>query len=852
MKNVISRFARGMTLVEIMIVLTVLLIVFAAVFLFFTRGSEEFDFARRQNELITVGRLALEEITDIILYAGYMPEPEWGNDEWHPVVQADSSEFEFYADYDDGTVGVLDNSDYRNIVVSDESFLVTDHGSMSRRIGSNITSMNFNYLDELSNPLPEPLSPAERDLVRHIQINLVLTDEYRGTDYSTEVSTTISPRNLGVNHNINPAFAPPDPLEGTVVFNVAGFDTIPAPTIDEDLMINMMIDWGLTVITLTDFEMGTFDFRGEDIDLIVLRHRGAMHTFPHDYLFYAYAGNKDTLFIPVVTLNAQDAVDIFDMGHIVLEIQMQEMTPANDWHPVNRYLPEGYDTFQLYDNNLAYQSILDSLNYVTPGDTVLTYPGNISGMSGVAVRDEESLKRVVHYSGWDASEYTPDGGWQMFYNVIKWNVGTFSHEYGTLIEEETFESPEDYSFVEPGYGEDSYCYVESPWTYIPDDSSKADYEAILRFSHCYWTRNRAAGGYLDIDTTWVDTSVTEWRQVPDEDLLVGYYLQTTSSGYPGGAGMDAYIDKSPGYNPSMPLLSIEEADLEGYRGKHVRFRWVFGVEDKASNNQDGWIVDDVTVLLVDRDTTALDSILLDPWTLYPDSLPIQPRFWFHHEMPGYNDHWYYHHLYNVDPVYPYAQGYAWTTWGEVGYIGPWTHGGLNDSWEIGVTVVPEFTPDPDPKATIYNAAHYAGNDLTYDDGYYNSFESSYLLSERWDIANTESYDNIILRIYRCIRCFGDDAFIHVGFSVDTLPPSPMDLSQINWFNVTEDLYVWANHTEWAYEEDPVIDLTDAFDSAMADSSYQYYWLLFTLFTGPVGSEHGGWNVDNIQVWGNNF
>jgi hypothetical protein len=118
-------------------------------------------------------------------------------------------------------------------------------------------------------------------------------------------------------------------------------------------------------------------------------------------------------------------------------------------------------------------------------------------------------------------------------------------------------------------------------------------------------------------------------------------------------------------------------------------------------------------------------------------------------------------------------------------------------------------------------------------------------------VNTEGYDNIILRIYRCIRCYGDDAFIHIGFSVDTVPPSPEDLSQINWYNVTEDLYVWADHTEWAYEEEPPIDLTAAFDSALVDSSYQYYWLLFSLFSGPAGSEHGGWNVDNIQVWGNN-
>jgi prepilin-type N-terminal cleavage/methylation domain-containing protein len=181
MKNKINRISRGMTLVEITVVLTVLLVVFGAVFLFFSRGSEEFDFSRRQNELITIGRLALEEVTDIILYAGYMPTSHWSNDDWHPVVIADSTEFEFYADYDANNV--LDNTDYRNIEIANNRFVVTDHDTYVHRIGSNIYSLDFNYLDELSNPLPEPLSETDRDIVRHIQINLTLIDEYRGTFY---------------------------------------------------------------------------------------------------------------------------------------------------------------------------------------------------------------------------------------------------------------------------------------------------------------------------------------------------------------------------------------------------------------------------------------------------------------------------------------------------------------------------------------------------------------------------------------------------------------------------------------------------------------------------------------------
>ena len=829
-----------MTLVELMIVIAVLLIIFGAVFLFFTRGTEEFDYSRRQNELATEGRLALEQATDIILYAGWMPKGGWGNDQWHPVVVAEEGEFEFYADLDSNKV--LDDTDYRNFVLLDGHIRVTDRGTMTDDIGSNIDSMSFNYLDQAGNPLEEPVSEADRDLVRHIQINLVLTDEYRNTEYSTEVSTTISPRNLGLNHNINPAFMPPDPLEGKVVFNVDGA-VEPNPDLDQLLMINRMIDWGLTVIPLTDTQMQTYDFRGEGIDLILLKHREPPNYFPHTYLFYAYTGNKDTLNIPVVTMNATDAVQIFDMGLNASDMSNEKMWTACPWHPVNRDLPPD-TSFNVYDiGSMGEQSVLSNLTWITPGDTVLTYPNGMSMASGVAVRDEDHPKRVVHFSAYDASEYTATDGWQIFYNVIQWNTG----EPGHVIEREDFEDPEDYSEVEPGYGEDSYCWVRSPWTEIPP-STDDDYDARLSFLHCYWTRNRNAGAYLEMDTTWADTTVADWIQVPDSLLDIGYYHQQTLSGFPGGAGMDAWIDKSPGYSPSNPYLNLEGADLNDYRGKHVRFRWVFGVEDKESNNQDGYILDDPQVLLVGTDSLAGDTVRLDPWGLYPDSVRYQFRMWDHAEFPGYNDDWWYHHLFSVDPIYNPAVGYAWTTWGAIGYIGEWTHGGTNDSWEIGTMTL--FYPDPDPRPTPLNGSHYVGQDLTQDDGLYNANETSYLLSEGWEVANTDPYDLIRLRIYRCVRNGNDLGWIHVGFSTDSIPPNPLELN--HWYPKGGSggdpwcrIYEQESHDGWATE---TISLTTAFEEAMVDSSYNYYWVLFSHSSGP-GLEDGGWNLDNIEIVG---
>ena len=831
-----NRVSRGMSLVEITIVLTVLLVVFGAVFLFFSRGSEEFDFSRRQNELITIGRLALEEVTDIILYAGYMPTAHWDNDDWHPVVLADSIEFEFYADYAGNEI--LDDTDYRNIEVINQRFVVTDHDSYVRRIGSNISALDFNYLDELSNPLSEPLSATDLDLVRHIQINLTLVGEYRNNQYFTEVSTTISPRNLGINHNINPAFSPPDPLSGNVAFNVCGVDTFPHPNIDEDLMMNQMIDWGLTVKILTDDQMATFDFIGEEIDLIVLRNRDSTNAFPHPGLFYNYTGIGDTLEVPVVTLNAQDAVDIFSMGTVALDINEITMTAANIWHPVNDDLPLAPASFFVYNPGTGMQSVLDSLIYETPTvDTVHTYPGNLIEQSGVCVQAEETMHRKVHFSAHDASEYTATDGWQIFYNVIKWSIG----DCPDVIEIEGFEDEDDYSFVDPGYGEDAFCYVVSPMITIPA-STDEDYEAILRFAHCYWTRNRACAGYLEVIATDSAAADSVWKQIPDADLLVGYYHQQTTSAFPGGI-RDGYIDKSPGYSPVAPTLTIEEADLEDYRGKDIWIRWVFGVEDKQSNNQDGWIVDDIEVLLVDRDSMPSLDIRLDPWA-DPDSGQYHPRRWKHYEFPLFHDCWYYHDIYSIDPIFPHEQGYAWTTWGEIGYIGPWTHGGTNDTWEIGKVSI--FTPDPDPDPVpLMNGAHYTGNDLTIDDGEYNNFETSYLLSERYEIANTTPFTNIYIEIYRCIRLFAmDDAFIHLGFSVDTLPPNPMTLSpDSGWVEVvklTNEYHDYWDEQDW--------EVTDIFSDALADSAYENYWIIFTLISGP-SNVMGGWNLDNIKVLG---
>ena len=60
----LSSFEKGMSLVELTIVIGILGILFAAVYMFFVKGTEQFHFTRRQNQLATTGRIALEVLSD--------------------------------------------------------------------------------------------------------------------------------------------------------------------------------------------------------------------------------------------------------------------------------------------------------------------------------------------------------------------------------------------------------------------------------------------------------------------------------------------------------------------------------------------------------------------------------------------------------------------------------------------------------------------------------------------------------------------------------------------------------------------------------------------------------------------
>ncbi|MCK4505188.1 MAG: hypothetical protein KAW14_06200, partial [Candidatus Aegiribacteria sp.] len=476
----------------------------------------------------------------------------------------------------------------------------------------------------------------------------------------------------------------------------------------------------------------------------------------------------------------------------------------------------------------------------SPGDTLLTYSEDFPNLSGVCVRDETTQHRRVHFSAFDASEYTIGSGWQIFYNVIAWVIGEPPSEYGDLLESEDFEDPDDYSDIDPGYTGNSWCHLISESVDIPEVMDGGYTNPIMRFDHVYWLRNKNQGTFIEIST---DSGSGVWDYVEYKTILdPDYYKIKNGSDYPGGM-INTYREKCDGYNyPVSMNWETVEIDLEDYAGRTLWFRFVFGAVPIPANNQDGYVIDNFSVWAT-SDSTGLEE-RIDSWG---DDFDLWKHDLHEPDTLLWTDNWSYLDLNETNEFYPDAWGKAWTTWGTAYYIGPWSHGGINGSWEIGATAV--FYPDPDPESTPMNGAHYAGNALTFNEGYYYPNEASWLCSERYDMAPTLSYDIIRLVFYRCVNLAPlDDCWVHLAFSNDTIPPDCNDLSQ--WVQVRR--YNGENQKVWdleGTESEPYLDVSNKFKEDGKDMDY--YWILFSLISGP-NLERGGWNLDNIEIYGANI
>lgn len=419
-----------MTLIELVIVIGILGVVFAAVYMFFTKGTQQFQFSRMQNELATSGRLALEVISDEIIWAGYMPQGGWTEDQWHPVEVAADGSFNFYADFDEDKH--LAESDHRNIFLDASNVLrITDDGLMNRVAGTSIVSLQFNYLNSSGQALSKPLSDSDRDAVRHIEVKITLQDSYMGDVYQTVLKTLITPRNLGVFHNFDPLFYLPPPLDAKIVVNVDGSAGLHAPTIDQSALVAQLDYWGFTLVQLSDDELEFYDYDSSGVDLVILRNITGTQS---------HIAIKDTLRViplPIIALDPDDAIEVFLMGSGRGENagSMADMTEIHVDHPIHKNLVLD-PTFTIYDT----PSRITTLAALADSTDELITAVDDSTTSGVSVQNEADFaRRRVHYCAPDFSQYSVEGR-QFLLNVIMWNLpGVSPPPLGEQITTEGFE-----------------------------------------------------------------------------------------------------------------------------------------------------------------------------------------------------------------------------------------------------------------------------------------------------------------------------------------------------------------------------------------------------------------------------
>ena len=428
----------GMSLIELMIVIGILGVLFAAVYMFFVKGTEQFNFARRQNELATTGRLALEAITDEIRYAGYMPYGGWNEDQWHPVEVASDTQFEFYADLDGNSI--LSDTDHRNIF-GDTSLNVariTDDASLNRIVGDQIIEVSFNYFNSQGDLLSEPLSSGDMDAVRHIGVKLTLQDTYMGDVYQTVMQTVVTPMNLGVQHNFDPLFYLPQQTPGTIIENIA--DSI---TVDQQALYSKLEGWGHEVYMLTDDELLTFDYDSIEIDLVILRD------IPGSFYHSTMVLFLQSLPIPIIVLDPNDAVEVFNMAGDCYQVTgticpMKKIIVNHTIHQAVPYLNPSGLFFDIYDSDTTgVVTVLDSLHTGLNVKLVTAFVGTgLDTLSGVSVMNEDlPSARRIHYCAPQFSLHSAKEGDPFLYWVILWGFGSMGSgpPLGDEITMETFE-----------------------------------------------------------------------------------------------------------------------------------------------------------------------------------------------------------------------------------------------------------------------------------------------------------------------------------------------------------------------------------------------------------------------------
>jgi hypothetical protein len=124
---------------------------------------------------------------------------------------------------------------------------------------------------------------------------------------------------------------------------------------------------------------------------------------------------------------------------------------------------------------------------------------------------------------------------------------------------------------------------------------------VLKFWHVPNLENNGASACYDGGILEASTDGTTWTQVPNSDLQVGGYTGPISASFGNPlAGLQAWC------SPSTTTYRQTIADVSGYAGQTVQFRWRIGTDSSVS--RPGWDVDNVSV----QSCQAAMAAILDP------------------------------------------------------------------------------------------------------------------------------------------------------------------------------------------------------------------------------------------------
>lgn len=788
--NWLKNNRKGMTLVEVTVVTLILGVVLGSVFLLLTRGTEEFHFSRRQNELNISGRQVLEALTNTIIWAGYMPNPDWDDDEWHPITLAAINEFEFFGDITKPW-GVLEDTEYRRIkLLTSGQVQITDRtASISRRVGNDVTNLSFTYLDEDGLIIDTLSTEEKRDLIRHIQIRIELSAEYAGEVYTTVMFTTVTPRNLGLSHDIDPSFGGWPEIKGNIAFNIPDSLGVPIPTINEIMMINRLSLWGYTVSLVIDDTIETFDY--SNTNLLILRHmETGFHPSP-------IAEFLETLQVPIITMNAEEASDTFEMGDSFIDVTGTLMRVIEKTHPVNNDLPED-TTFSVYSEPGEHSVLYD----FDAGTTFLTKANDSDDYSGVCFQQSgDEPTRRIHYSPWEALKYT-SSGWLLFNNTVEWGAWYPQKDIGVPI------MPlEDFERTDEDFPDLIITSIEFEATFCPTFADSFTYEDV--------------DVYMSTTTDDVFGADGEWVKATMDYVAVD--VEWTATWEADGSCWNKIILDTPFVLPAGEnlMVKIEKYDVDT-RGSCEWGCIDTGTDYQCRNNFNNGVdpnslIRNSFLPVIKLNTAIHGTLVMIDKTDSKEEVPVNTMF-------EYSD---FEGIYTPD-LFP---------------LNEWVHGGMEDDWQFGE---PIFVPGIDPALTPDNGDRVAGTDLgivdppEIYDGYYENDAFSWLVSPAYEIPATGTYNKITLRFYRCTRLApSDNGLVWLGFSNDETPP---DSISTDWQLVRT--YI-ENQSSWAYEN---IDVTLEFDDYATSS---YFFIRYGLCSN-LADVRGGWNLDNIQVFGDNI